>query len=60
MTAAARSRLGRAQRALLEALLADAPAPPGFDAARLRIAAATLRHKQERTKCAAHKSNRPR
>ncbi len=36
-TDAARERLGAAQHALLAALTAGAPDPPGFDAARLRV-----------------------
>lgn len=42
----ARARLGRAQAALLSALVADAPAPPGFDPARLGVQAGALRAKR--------------
>lgn len=38
----ARDRLEQAQTALLAALLAGGPAPPGFDPERLRIQAAAL------------------
>jgi hypothetical protein len=42
----ARARLGRAQAELLGALVAGAPAPSGFDPARLRVQARALRAKR--------------
>ncbi|GGY02317.1 DUF692 domain-containing protein [Streptomyces minutiscleroticus] len=45
-TAAARQRLGLAQAALLSALVAGAPAPEGFDRARLRVQARALAGKR--------------
>ncbi|WP_155542315.1 hypothetical protein [Amycolatopsis camponoti] len=40
--------LAAQQAALLRALLADGPAPPGFDTARLRVEAQVLRRKHGR------------
>lgn len=45
----ARARLLERQRALLRSLLADDPAPQGFDAEHLSKVAATLRAKRART-----------
>jgi hypothetical protein len=43
-----RSDLARQQAELLQALLADGPAPAGFDASRLRVEANVLRRKHGR------------
>lgn len=43
-----RARLAEQQAELLRALLADGPAPPGFDASRLRVEANVLRRKHGR------------
>ncbi|WP_027944587.1 hypothetical protein [Amycolatopsis taiwanensis] len=43
-----RERLARQQAELLRALLADGPAPEGFDATRLRVEANVLRRKHGR------------
>jgi hypothetical protein len=43
-----RERLAAQQAELLHALLADGPAPPGFDASRLRVEAQVLRRKHGR------------
>ena len=43
-----RSELARRQAELLHALLADGPAPAGFDPARLRVEAQVLRRKHGR------------
>ena len=40
-----RAELARRQAELLHALLADGPAPAGFDASRLRVEANVLRRK---------------
>ncbi|WAL69465.1 hypothetical protein ORV05_17380 [Amycolatopsis cynarae] len=48
MTGPQRDRLAAAQSALLRALLADGPAPPGFDPARLALETAALRAKRRR------------
>lgn len=44
----ARRRLARTQAALVAALLAGAPAPPGFDESRLRAEAGSLLTKRRR------------
>ncbi|WP_424185248.1 hypothetical protein ACOBQX_25630 [Actinokineospora sp. G85] len=44
----ARERLAAQQSALLHALLADGPAPPGFDEAALRVEADALLAKRRR------------
>jgi hypothetical protein len=43
-----RADLARQQAELLQALLADGPAPSGFDASRLRVEAQVLRRKHGR------------
>ncbi|WP_410669184.1 hypothetical protein [Amycolatopsis sp. cmx-4-68] len=43
-----REELAARQAELLHALLADGPAPPGFDASRLRVEANVLRRKHGR------------
>jgi len=43
-----RAELARRQAELLQALLADGPAPEGFDPARLRVEATVLRRKHGR------------
>jgi hypothetical protein len=48
MTGPERERLARAQAALLRAVLAEGPAPAGFDAVRLRALADALRAKRRR------------
>ena len=45
-----RARLAALQKSLLEALLDGKPAPPRFDAERLRVAAATLISTRERSR----------
>ena len=49
--AAARERLARAQSQLLEALVAGAPVPAGFDAERVRIQAGALVAKRREVAC---------
>lgn len=46
MTTPERVLLAAAQQRLLAALLSDAPAPPGFDPARLRVQSAALAAKR--------------
>lgn len=48
MTGPERERLAEAQAALLRAVLADGPAPPGFDEQHLRAQADALRAKRRR------------
>src|SRR5262249_21392119 len=48
MSAEARAQLGALQGELVEALVGDGPAPAGFDAGRLRAAAASLAVKRRR------------
>jgi hypothetical protein len=48
MTGVARARLAARQAGLLAHLIADAPAPAGFDPGRLTVQAAVLRAKHER------------
>ena len=48
MTEPERKRLAEAQAALLRAVLADGPAPAGFDAVRLHAQAEALRAKRRR------------
>jgi hypothetical protein len=48
MTQPQRDRVAAAQAALLRAVLADGPAPAGFDPGRLRVEAEALRAKRRR------------
>ncbi|TDV57573.1 hypothetical protein [Actinophytocola oryzae] len=48
MTPDGRAELAASQAALVRALLADGPVPPGFDPHRVRVEAASLRAKRRR------------
>ncbi len=54
MPADPRAALANAQRDLLAALVAEAPVPPGFDTARIRLQARALLAKRARTAAAHH------